>query len=512
MPRHTSRRLVTFAVMVATFLVAMDTLVMGTAMPTVIGTLGGLALYSWVFSAYLLTSTVTVPVYGKLADLYGRKPVFLAGSAIFLLGSALSGTSQSMEQLVLFRALQGLGGGAVLPITVTIIGDIFPLEQRARVTGLFAGIWGISSILGPALGGFITDHLGWRWVFYINLPAGAAAMVLLWLTLHEDLQPRRHRIDFTGAATLTAAVSALMLGLQLGGHGYAWTSWPVLGLLGGALALLAAFVFAEFRAAEPLLPPALLRNYVIAPASAAGFLFGAALFGVTSFVPAYVQGVLGGSASTAGLVLAPMSLAWTIGSTVAGRLLLGLGYRAMGSAGAGLILLGTMLLAGLGETTPLLQVVGAMAIVGLGLGFNSVSVTIAVQNAVAWNQRGTATSSNQFFRSIGGTLGVSLVGAVFTAALAARLAGLGLEGEAFASANTLLDPVARSSLAPAALPALRTALAQALHTVFLANVAVAALGLVAALQLPGGRAEAHAWREEAPGAPAEQVEQVAARR
>lgn len=512
MPRATNRRLVTIAVTVATFLAAMDTMVVGTAMPTIIGALGGLALYSWVFSAYLLTSTITVPIYGKLADLYGRKPMFILGSAVFLVGSALSGTSQNMEQLIVFRALQGVGAGAVIPITLVIIGDIFPLEQRAKMTGLFSGIWGVSSVLGPALGGFITDYLGWRWVFYINLPVGTAAIILLWLTLHEHIEHKSHRIDFAGVGSLTAAVTALLLGLQLGGRELPWTSWQVLGLLTAAVVLLAAFVWLELRAAEPLLPPALLRNYVIAPASIAAFLFGAAMFGLTSFVPPYVQGVLNGSATAAGASLAALSLFWTVGSIMAGRLLLHLGYRFAGSAGMGMILVGTVLFV-LARPSSLAQVAAIMTIVGMGMGFASLTFTIAVQNAVPWRQRGTATSSNQFFRSIGGSLGVSLIGAVFTSALAAHLAAGGLTGDAFASANALLDPGARASLPPALVPALQTMLAEALHSVFVVTTLLAALGLIAALRLPGGRAEQHAVREEVEVLPRQEpIERAGAQR
>ena len=510
MQRQTNRRLVTIAVLVATFLAAMDVMIVGTAMPTIIGALGGLALYSWVFSSYLLTSTITVPVYGKLADLYGRKPVFVVGSIIFLAGSALCGTSQTMEQLIFYRALQGLGAGAVIPITVTIVGDIYPLEQRARMQGLFASVWGISSIIGPALGGFITDHIGWRWVFYINLPTGAVAIAMLWLTLHEHVQRTSHRIDVAGAVTLTLGVTALMLGLQLGGRELPWLSWQILGLLGGAAALLALFTWIEFRASEPLLPPMLLRNYVIGPASAVALLSGMVMFGVNSFVPPFVQGVLGGTASTAGLVLAAMSLAWPAGSTVAGRLLLRFGYRVMGSAGVGLILGGTLLLTRLDEHTPLAGLVAIMAVFGLGLGFVTASMVIAVQNAVPWSQRGTATSSNQFFRSIGGAVGVTLAGAVFISTLTGALARLGLPADALVEANALLDPQARVAVTTMT-PLVREALADSLNAVFMVCAALAAGGLVAALSLPGGRAEQHAWREE-PAGQAEVREHAAARR
>lgn len=489
------RRLVTLAVLVSTFLAAMDTMVVGTAMPTIIGALGGLGLYSWVFSSYLLTSTVTMPLYGKLADLHGRKPMFLFGTALFLGGSALCGLAQSMEQMIAFRALQGLGAGAVLPITITIVGDLYPLEQRARMMGVFAAIWGVASVVGPALGGFITDHLSWRWVFFINLPLGAASLLLVGLALRERVEPSHRALDLPGVASLSAGVVALLLGLQLGGRELAWPSWPVVALLGVAAGCLALFARVESRAAEPLLPAELLRHYVIGPANATGFLIGAALFGLSSFVPAYVQGVLGGTASTAGGVLTALSIGWTVGSVAVGRLLLRLGYRAMAGTGLGLIMAGAALLSALGEAGDLARVLASAGLVGLGMGFSSTSTVVAVQNAVPWSQRGTATSANQFFRSIGGTLGVSLVGAVFGAALAGHLARLGLGAEALAAASALLDPQARAGVPAAMALALRGALAGALQVVFLVNVGIAALGLAAALRLPGGRAEAHAWSE-----------------
>lgn len=491
--RGTNRRLVFAAVMVATFLTAMDVMVVGTAMPTIIGQLGGLPLYSWVFSAYLLSATVTVPIYGKLADLYGRKPVFVVGTSLFLLGSALCGTARSMEELIVFRALQGLGAGAVQPITLTIIGDIFTLEERARYTGIFSGVWGVASLIGPAVGGFLTDYVDWRWVFYINLPIGLLAMALLTVTLHERVERRRHAIDVVGAALLTGGISALMFALLIGGREQPWTAPQVLGLFGAAALCLALFVVQEARAPEPMVPLDLFRSRIIAVASVGALLGGMAMFGINSFVPPFVQGVMGGSATNAGLVLTALSIGWPIGSIVAGRVLLRLGYRATGLTGMVAISLGTFFLTRLDPAMGQQAVLGIMALIGLGLGFATLTFTLSVQNAVPWSRRGVATASNQFFRTIGGTVGVSLAGAVFATQAASYLVGLpgalGLQ-----DANALLDPAARASLPPEALPALIRALDAALHDVYTYLLGVTLAGVVAALLLPGARAEEHVWR------------------
>src|SRR2546427_8569073 len=258
-----SKIIVTIALMLGMSLAALDTTIVGTAMPTIVGKLGGITLYSWVFSVYLLTSTTTVPIYGKLADLFGRKPIFLFGTTVFLIGSAASGASQSMEQLIVFRAIQGLGAGAVLPIVLTIIGDIFALKERAKVQGLFSGVWGLSSIIGAALGGLIVDHFSWRWVFYINIPFGLLSAFLLIISLKENVERQKRSLDYTGSLTLTVGIAALLFALLQGGVTWAWTSFPSLGLFALAIVLLVLFLFQEARASEPILPLTLFSNRII---------------------------------------------------------------------------------------------------------------------------------------------------------------------------------------------------------------------------------------------------------
>src|SRR5205809_475231 len=337
-----SKIIVTIALMLGMSLASLDTTIVGTAMPSIVGKLGGITLYSWVFSAYLLTSTTTVPIYGKLADLFGRKPVFLFGTVLFLTGSIASGASQSMEQLIVFRAIQGLGAGAVLPIVLTIIGDIFALEERARVQGLFSGVWATSSIVGPALGGLIVDHFSWRWVFYINIPFGLLSAFLL----------------------------------------------------------IIAFI-------EKILPLTLFKNRIIAISSIGGVILGVLMFGITSYAPLFVQGVKGGTATSAGITLGPLLIAWPISSTLSGKVILRFGYRFTAVLGALFASIGMGMVTLFHVDTGLPFIVAAMFIIGTGLGFMSTSFVIAVQNAVPWNLRGVATASTQFVRTMGGTVGVA---------------------------------------------------------------------------------------------------------
>ena len=494
---RTQSVLIIIALMLGMFLAALDTTVVGTAMPTIIGKLGGVSLYSWVFSAYLLTSTTTVPIYGKLADLYGRKPVYLVGVALFLGGSVLSGLSQSMVQLIIFRALQGVGAGAVLPITMTIIGDLFSIEQRARLQGFFSGVWGVSSVAGPALGGLITDHIDWRWVFYINVPFGIISAFLIATLLHENVAHRRRQIDYLGSVTLTAGITALLWGLLQGGKAWAWSAPESIGTFAVAAALLAIFLWQETRAAEPVLPLSLFRNRIIAVCSIAGALSGAAMFGVTSFVPLFVQGVEGGTATDAGMVVAPMSMGWPVGSIISGRLIVRFGYRLATLIGGVCLLLGGLLLVTVQDGTPRALIVVLLVLVGLGLGFTSSAFVIAVQNAVTWSQRGIATATTQFFRTIGGSIGVAVLGALLTAQWRGRAADLGA-GADFDRANTLLDPERRTDLAPATVEVLRQALDQALRSVYIVVAALTVLVFLSVLFFPKGRAQDLAAEQSEP--------------
>ncbi|MBA2394566.1 MAG: MFS transporter [Ktedonobacteraceae bacterium] len=493
---------ITIALMLGMALAALDTTIVGTAMPSIVGKLGGITLYSWVFSIYLLTSTTTVPIYGKLADLYGRKPLFLFGATLFLIGSAASGAAQSMEQLIVFRAIQGLGAGAVLPIVLTIIGDIFTLEERAKVQGLFSGVWGLSSVVGPFVGGLIVDHFSWRWVFFINIPFGLVSMLLLIFTLKETVERKKHHLDYLGTLTLTGSIVALLFALLQGGTTWAWTSFQSIGLFVAAVVLFVLFIRTERRAEEPILPLVLFENRIITISSIGGVILGVMMFGITSYVPLFVQGVKGGSATSAGITLGPLLLAWPIAATISGRLVIRYGYRIIAVMGMLFAAIGVGLTTLFNAQTSLPFIIVAMVFIGAGLGFVSSVFILSVQNAVPWNLRGVATATTQFFRTMGGTVGVAIMGTILNAQMAVRFAPIYAQFSAAAShlpkniapANVLLTPDLRASLAPAFLTQLQNALSQSLFWVYGLMFVLALIGLGAMFLLPGGRADKYAYK------------------
>ena len=492
------RRLaVTLGVITGMFLAALEATVVGTAMPTVIASLGGLSHYSWVFSAYLITSTITVPVWGKLSDLYGRRLFFQLGIAVFLLGSVLSGVSATMGQLIVFRAIQGLGAGALVPLGMTIIGDVYTVEERARMQAFFSGVWGLSSVVGPVVGGFITDRLSWRWVFYVNVPVGLAAALIMQVALKEPRRHGRPSIDYAGAALLMASITLLMLALVEGGATLrAFASARNLALLAGAGLLGALFIRAERRAPDPIVPLGLFRNRVVSVSVSAGFLAGVAMFGAISFVPLFAQGALGSTATEAGSLLMPLMLSWVGLSVVGGRLLLRVGYRPTTLAGLFLLTLGFALLSSFQRTTPRLWLYVDLVLIGAGLGLSMLTLLIAVQQSVGRAQLGIATSLNQFSRSIGGAVGVAVMGAVLSAGLASHLQRVARSGsgsltperaaELASNPSALIEPQARASLPPEVLAELQGAMAAAIHNVFWTGTAVAGLSLLVALRLPRG--------------------------
>lgn len=476
--------LIVASLMLALALAALDATIVGTALPTIVADLGGVSLYSWLIAAYLLTSTTTVPLYGRVADMVGRKPVLMFGIALFLLGSVLCGLAQSMVQLIVFRAVQGLGAGAIQPVIFTIVGDLFPVEQRARLQGFFSGVWGTASIVGPSLGGLIIAVASWHWVFFINVPIGLAAMLMLAQNYHEQVVRQRHTVDFLGAALLTAGISTLLLALANSGG---------LGFYLAPFGLLGAFILVETRAREPILPLGLLNKPLIWVGYLVSTLSGAVQFGTTGFIPLFVQGAQGGSPLSVGAVLAPMSIGWPIGSIAGGRLILRFGYRPVLLGGLVATLLGTAALQLLRPATPVPLVMLNVALVGLGMGLTSTPVLISIQNAVGWQQRGVATALNQFSRTIGGSLGVALMGSVLNVQAAARLGG-GLGGpdaDPTTIVRNLLDPAGRALYA-GRLDMLQQAMADALHVVFLLPLAFAGLALIlGVLAFPAGSVRDH---------------------
>ena len=486
---------VTLGVITGMFLAALEATVVGTAMPTVIASLGGLSHYSWVFSAYLITSTITVPVWGKLSDLYGRRLFFQLGIAIFLVGSVLSGVSSSMTQLIMFRALQGLGAGALVPLGMTIIGDVYTVEERARMQAFFSGVWGLSSVVGPIVGGFITDQLSWRWVFYINVPFGLAAALIMQLSLKEPKRTGRPSIDYAGAALLMASITLFMLALVEGGATLrAFASARNAALVVGACVLAALFIGVERRVEDPIVPLGLFRNRVVTVSVLVGFLAGVAMFGAISFVPLFAQGALGSTATEAGSLLTPLMLSWVGLSIIGGRLLLKVGYRPTTLAGLLILTLGFALLSNFQRSTPRVWLYVDLVLIGAGLGLTMLTLLIAVQQSVARAQLGIATSLNQFSRSIGGAVGVAIMGAVLTAGLASHMQQFARSGtgsltperaaELASNPNALIEPQARAALPPEVLDELQESMASAIHRVFWTATALAGLALLVAFRLP----------------------------
>ena len=477
---------ITAGIMLALFMAAVESTVVATAMPTIIGQLGGLSIYSWVFSAYMLTSTTTVPIYGKLSDLYGRRTIFLISMGLFLAGSVLSGRSSDMTQLIAFRALQGLGAGGLLPLAFIIIGDLFNFEQRARMQGLFSGVWGVASIVGPLLGGFLVDQVSWHWVFYVNVAPGILAALLVGFAWQEGEHLHagsRLPIDYAGAGILSLAVVLLLLGLFDMGNLAGW------GLIALSIVLFGLLLRVESRAPDPVLPISLFRNRLFTIACVHGLFAGWSMFGSSSYVPLFAQGVLGTSATVAGSVLTPQMLSWTLASVVGSRLMLRWGYRTVSLAGMAVLVLGAFFMARIDVDTSLVSLMVYFALMGVGMGVSLPAFLIAVQSAVARPVLGTATAAVQFSRSIGGTLGVSVMGIVLSTRLAAGLVAGGIDPSTV-SLEGLTNPVASAAAAPIE-GALKLALAGGVRDVFVVALVAAVLGLAATFLTPGERSMAN---------------------
>ena len=494
------RRLaVTAAVLLGMCLGSMEMTIVGTAMPTVIAALGGLNHYSWVFSAYLITSTVTVPVWGKLSDLYGRRLPYQLGIGLFLLGSILSGMADSMTQLIIYRAIQGMGAGALMPIAMTIIGDIYTLEQRAKMQAIFSAVWGLSSVVGPLIGGFLTDQLSWHWVFFINIPFGLATAVIMGIALKEPKQHNKPRIDYAGAALLTLAITALMLALVETSSFHALLEPRNLILLGTFVVLTVVFLWVEMRADDPIVPLSIFTNRMFTMAIAASFFAGMAMFGAISFVPLFAQGTLGATATEAGSMLTPLMLSWVVLSVIGGRMLLRVGFRTTVISGLTLMVFGFILLSLSDRHTSRAWFYADLAVIGSGLGLTMLTLLLAIQQSVERAQLGVATSLNQFSRSIGGAVGVAVMGAVLTAGLGNHLAeAANRPGSAMTTEmaeklagdpSALIDASARSGLSEAVVDLLEVALSAALHNVFWICAVLSGIGLIIAFMMPTGRKE-----------------------
>lgn len=486
--RLSRRRIVltTAGAIAGMFLAALDSTIVATAMPTVIGDLHGIDHYAWVFTAYLLAEIASIPLWGRLADMYGRKRIFLLGMVIFLAGSALCGTSSSMLELILFRAMQGVGAGCLLPVAQTIVADLYTLEQRAKLSAVMSAVFGFSSVIGPLIGGFLTDQLSWRWVFYVNLPIGIAAIVLVQLVMIEPLDDRhRHRIDWTGMCTLLGWTVLLVFALETGGRDYAWGSPVIVGSLVTSAILFATFVVAERRAAEPLIPFSLFRVPALRAASVISVPLGMTMFAIISFLPLFVQVVLESSATDAGRVLTPMMLAVVIGSAVGAPIVLRIGYRLMCVASFVGLLVGAVLLTRVGVGSSQFDVSVAMVCIGTGMGFGFIATTLAAQNSVDLPRMGVATGLVNFTRQLGGVFGVAVGAALMLTTLTNRL--LTVFPHAHIKATELLSPQAAARFPAATQHLVRGAFADALHVVFVAALVIVLVGMLTVALMPGGK-------------------------
>jgi EmrB/QacA subfamily drug resistance transporter len=414
---------VLLAIMLSVGLIAIDSTILATAVPSVVDDLGGFTEFPWLFSVYLLAQAVTVPVYGKVADLVGRKPVMLFGIGVFVVGSLLCGIAWGMTSLIIFRAVQGIGAGAIMPVSMTMVGDLYSLEERAKVQGYLASVWAMAAVIGPTLGGVFSDFLSWRWIFFVNLPIGLAAAAVLLRRFTEQVERRRHQIDIAGASLLTIGGVLLLLGLLEGGVEWPWTSATGVGVLAIAVVLLVAFAVVERRAAEPVLPAWVFRHRVLNVAAANSLLVGVLLMGLTSYVPLYAQAVLGHGALVSGLTLATLTIGWPIAASTAGRFYLSRGFRFTTVLGAVLTVAGGVLLLFIGPDSSLFLLGGACFVLGLGFGYVASPSVVAVQQAVGWQRRGVATGANMFARSVGSAVGVAIFGAVANGVITAKLGG-----------------------------------------------------------------------------------------
>jgi EmrB/QacA subfamily drug resistance transporter len=450
------------AVMLGVGLVALESTILATAVPSIVDDLGGFAQFPWLFSIFLLAQAVSIPIFAKLSDQFGRKPIMLIGVGAFVLGSILCGLAWSMPSLIAFRALQGLGAGAVMPMSMTIIGDIYSVAERAKVQGYVASVWATSSVVGPTLGGLFVDFADWRWIFFVMVPLGAVAAWALIRRFHEQVERSRPTLDLAGAGLLAAGSSLLILGLLQGGVSWSWLSAPSVALLGAAGLLLVGFALVERRAAEPVLPGWLFRSRLLNATNLAALAIGVMLIGLVSYIPLYAQGVLGTSALAAGFAVATLTLGWPIAASMAGRIYLRVGFRATALIGAAVLAIGAVMLTLISPASAVWQLAATCFVVGLGLGLSASPTIIAAQSAVDWAERGVVTGTNVFARSMGSAVGIAVFGAVVNASLGDRIGA---------------HPSTAEAIPPSALDL-------ALHQVFVSAAVVAVLLLVAVALMP----------------------------
>lgn len=468
------------AVMLSMFLNAIEATIVSTAMPAIVNDLGGFSQYSWVFSSYLLMNTVTVLIYGKLSDLFGRKSVFLFGIIIFLFGSLLCGFAETLPQLIIYRFIQGFGAGAIAPVSMTIIGDIYSKEERSHIQGYLSSVWGISAIMGPALGGLMVESFTWRFIFWMNIPLGILSIVGIWFFLHEQIEKKKQEIDYIGAVLLTLSISTFMIILVEGGVKWPWNSWSILLLVTIAFIAFFFFVRVEKKASNPMMPFTIWQERPIFVANLVSFTTGIMIIGLTSFLPTFVQGVMERSPTVAGFTLTAMSIGWPIASTFSGRLILKIGFKMTSLIGGVSLMIGSLVLVLMNpDAGPIVAAAGSF-FVGIGMGLTSTAFIVMIQNMVSWEQRGIATASNQFMLSIGNTVGAALLGGILNSSFQVYLKKHTSpeENVTLETANQLLNLEARNQLPNEIVTVLQNGLTLSLHTVYLIVLMLAVISFL----------------------------------
>ncbi len=492
--------MVLFAMMLANFMAAVEATIVATAIPTIVSTLGGFSLFSWVFSAFLLTQGVTIPLYGKLSDLYGRKKVFSYGVLIFLFGSALCGFADNMYMLITFRAIQGIGAGAVLPISQTIIGDIYNLEERARIQGYLSSVWGFAAIIGPAIGGIIVQNISWSWVFFINIPIGFICILVVYLYFYEIehlklsslnsapnsdsqsvIRNAKIKIDYLGSFLLIATISLLLFPFLEAGNNISLYDYRISGMVALSIIIFILFGFVERRAENPVIPFKLLKTSVILFPNLIALIVGITTIGISSIIPMFAQGVFGTSAIIAGFLLASMSIGWPLSSSQSGKIILKLGFRFTAVLGIIIMLTGSLLMLLINQHSGLFEIVIYIFIIGLGLGLTSTTSIVAVQHAVPWSKRGVATSSNSFMRMLGSTIGATLFGWLLNFHIQANLPDSQKNIDII---KILVDPKQRVKYPLSFILNLRNILTEAVHSIYFYLALIILLGIFAAVLIP----------------------------
>ncbi|HLX27231.1 MAG TPA: MDR family MFS transporter [Casimicrobiaceae bacterium] len=483
--RAPSRRPVVLGcVMLALFMAAVEVTIVATALPAIVGKLGGFALYTWVFSGFLLTQASTILVFGKLADLYGRRPVLIAGIAVFLVGSTLCGLAWSMPALIAFRLLQGLGAGSIQPVATTIVGDLYTPKERPRVQGWLSSVWGFAAIVGPLAGGLIVEALSWHWIFWINVPVGLLTITGLSLFLREDVVHHKHRIDYAGILLFCIAIASLLVAVMQGGVAWPWASMQTLVLVVLFVAALALYLRRESRAPEPMVDLALWRSRLVASVNATSLLAGSAIIGVTSFVPMYVQGVLGRSAIVAGFALTAMSVGWPLASMLSGRFLRALDARATVRVGGAVLFAGSLALCSMPRAFGPIGIGASAFLMGFGMGLLNTTFIILIQGSVPWAKRGSATASNIFSRILGSTFGAAALGAVLNGSLYRAFAQTGGAAAGLETIRRMFNGGATLPLADEQRASIANALSYALSHVFLTLAIVGAITMVMTWLVP----------------------------